>query len=98
MFCPAAIVAGSERPVVPKPAPVTVARLRTMLTLPVFVRVTDCDVLWPTVTFPKLREAGAIVRPVCVPFPLREIVSGELDASLVITKLPEAAASDCGAN
>lgn len=98
IFWPAGIVAGNERPVIPKPAPETVATLRTRLTLPVFVSVTGCDVLWPTVTLPKLSEDGLIVMPLSVPFPVREIVSGEFEASLVMTRLPEAAASDCGAN
>lgn len=98
MLCPALIVAGNERPVIPNPAPETVARLTTTLPLPVFVKVTVCEPLWPTVTFPKLSELGDIVMPVCVPVPFSEIVRGELEASLVITRVPDAKPEDCGTN
>jgi hypothetical protein len=48
--------------------------------------------------FPKLRELGDIVIPVCEPVPVSEIVIGELEASLVTTRLAEAAPSVVGAN
>jgi hypothetical protein len=95
---PAVIVAGSERPVIPKPTPEIVARFTTKLTLPEFVKVTIWEPSWPTVTFPKLIEPGDIVRPVCVPVPLSETVRGELAASLVTTTLPETAPPAMGAN
>jgi len=91
-------VAGSVRPLVEKPAPETVAWLITRLLLPVLVSVTACEELWPTVTLPKLREAGEIERPGCVPVPLSEIARGELEASLVTVKVPYAAPEEVGAN
>lgn len=98
MFCPAAIVTGKERPVIPKPAPETVAPLTTRFALPVFVKITVCELLWPTVTFPKLSELGDMVIPVCVPVPVSEIASGEFEASLVTVSVADAAPDVVGAN
>ena len=97
-LCPPASVAGSARPLMVKPLPVSVARFTTTFTFPVFVSCTGRVLLWPTVTFPKLREAGEIVSPGCVPVPVSEIVKGELAASLTIDRLPVAAPADGGAN
>ena len=69
-----------------------------MLTLPLFVNFTVCVLFCPTVTFPKLSEAGEIARPACVPVPLSEIVEGELAASLAIVRVPVTAPDDGGAN
>lgn len=96
-FCPAWIVAGSEIPLIPKPAPDTVARFTTRLELPVFVRVTLCDVLWPTVTFPKLSEGGDMESPACVPVPVKDMARGEFEASLVIVSVADPAPAVCGA-
>ena len=74
------------------------APLTTRLALPVLVKVTVWELLWPTVTFPKLRELGDIVIPVCVPVPVSEIVRGELEASLVTTRFAVAAPAVVGAN
>jgi hypothetical protein len=55
---PAPSVRGRARPLIPKPVPATEAWLIVMLAEPLFVRVTVCAVLLPTVTFPKLTELG----------------------------------------
>jgi hypothetical protein len=75
-----------------------VARLIVKLTFPLLANLTLCVLLCPTVTPPKLSVAGEIVMPAWVPVPLSEIVSGELEASLVTTRLPAAAPADSGAN
>src|ERR1700730_10403957 len=97
-LCPPVSVAGNARPLIVKPLPERVARFTTTFTFPLFVSCTACVLLWPTVTFPKLREAGEIVRPGWVPVPVREIVKGELPASLTIERLPVTAPADGGAN
>jgi hypothetical protein len=95
---PAAIVAGRESPLIVIPLPEIVAAVTVRLAFPLFIRVTLCVALCPTVTFSKLTEAGVIARPACVPVPLNEIARGELEASLVIERLPDAAAAEVGAN
>jgi hypothetical protein len=97
-LCPAPRVAGNARPLMANSLPVSVARVKLKFTLPLFVNLTVWVLLCPTVTFPKLREAGDIVSPACVPVPLSEIVRGELAASLAIERLPVTAPADGGAN
>jgi hypothetical protein len=98
MFCPAAIVFGSESPVIPKPVPVSVARFSTRFEFPVFPRVTVCVLMVPTGTLLKLRDEGLTESTGSVPVPLNEIASGELDALLVTVSVPVAAAAAVGAN
>ena len=95
---PDAIVAGSESPLIAIPLPEMVAAVTVRLAFPVFVRLTGCVALCPTVTFPKLTEAGVIARPGCIPDPLSEIARGEFEASLTIERLPDTIAADVGAN
>lgn len=95
---PAERVFGSARPDIPNAVPVTVARLMTTFEFPVFVSVTFCELLCPTVMLPKLREAGEIERPACAPVPLNEIARGEFDASLVTAIVPLVAPDTVGAN
>ena len=97
-FCPAPRVAGNARPLIPSPLPVSVARFKLRFTLPLLVSFMVCVLLCPTVTFPKLSEAGDIVSPGWVPVPLSETVNGELAASLAIERLPVTAPADGGAN
>jgi hypothetical protein len=68
------------------------------LEVPLFVSLTLCVPLCPTTTFPNVNADGAIVKPVCVPVPVIEIASGELEASLTIVKLPVIAPAEVGAN
>ena len=97
-LCPAPRVAGNARPLIPNPLPVSVARFKLRFTLPLFVSFTVCELLCPTVTFPKLSEVGDMVSPACVPVPLKAIFKGELAESLAIERLPVTAPPDGGAN
>jgi hypothetical protein len=97
-LCPLVNVVGSESPLIPNPFPATVARLIVRLEFPLFVSFTLCVPLCPTTTFPNVNVDGAIVKPDCVPVPVMEIASGELDASLTTVKLPLIAPVDVGAN
>lgn len=91
-------VFGRESPLMPNPVPVTVATLMTTLVVPVLVSSMDWVLLCPTTTFPKVTAEGEMLRPVCVPVPLSETVSGELDASLITVRLPVIAPAVVGAN
>jgi len=46
----------------------------------------------------KFNDAGEIAMVACVPVPLREMESGELEASLETTRAPAAAPLVVGAN
>ena len=96
--CPPEIVFGSDSPEIPNPLPATVARLMTTFVLPVFVSVTFCALVWPTVTFEKFNVEGEIESPACVPVALRETISGEFDASLITVSAPLTAPAAVGAN
>jgi len=67
---------------------------------PVFVIVTSCEPLLPTVTFPKFTLAGfnESCDCVCTPFPLSGMASGEPGALLVMETLPLAAPAAVGEN
>lgn len=97
-LCPPVSVVGRESPVIPKPFPATVARLIVTLEFPLFVSFTLCVPLCATITFPNVNAEGAIVKPACVPVPVIEIASGELEASLETARLPFTAPADVGAN
>jgi hypothetical protein len=97
-LCPAVSVVGRESPVIPKPVPAIVAKLIVRLEVPVFVSLTLCVPLCPTITFPNVNADGATVKPVCVPVPVMAIAKGELEASLTIVRLPAIAPADVGAN
>ena len=57
-FPPAAIVFGMVSPVVLKPAPVIFAVVIVTLAFPPFDKVIVCELLFPTVTLPKLALVG----------------------------------------
>jgi hypothetical protein len=63
-----------------------------------FVNVTVCVLLCPMVMLLKFNDAGEIAIVACVPVPLSEIESGELEASLVTVRVPVAAPLEVGAN
>ncbi|MGD1212835.1 MAG: hypothetical protein ABR973_15955, partial [Candidatus Acidiferrales bacterium] len=65
--------------------------------LPVFVRVTVCELLPPTLTLPKLTLDGVTVSCDCTPVPLKAIGVGEPGALLVSEMLPEAVPEEVGA-
>jgi len=65
---------------------------------PVFVTVSERDLLFPTVTLPKLRLAGfAPSAPAATPVPDKGSVKVEFDASEVIVTAPLALPLACGA-
>ena len=67
---------------------------------PVFVSVTSCVAVVPSVTVPKLKlEAfGESLFVAATPVPLKEIIIGKLLASPPIEMLPESAVADFGLN
>lgn len=82
ILCAAASVAGIDRPLMEKGLPDAVAADRVTLAVPLFVNVTDCDALCPTVTLPKFTNEGVSVNPGCPPVPCTSTLSVEFDASL----------------
>ena len=64
--------------------------------MPVFVRVTVCELLLPTATAPKPTLDGVTVNCDCTPVPLKAIVAGEPGALLVSEMLPEALPAEVG--
>ena len=82
MLCAGVSVAGIDRPLMEKGLPDGVAADRVTLTVPLFVSVTDCDALCPTVTLPKFTNEGVSVNPGCAPVPITSTLSVEFDASL----------------
>jgi len=95
---PAGRVVGKARPAIPNALPDTLAMLMTTFEFPVFVNLTFCEAVWPTVMLPKFKVAGDTDRPACAPVPLSEIVSGELEASLTTVRAPLVAPLAVGAN
>lgn len=65
---------------------------------PELVRVTACDPLLPTKTFPKLKLGGLAVSCPCTPVPLKTIVAGDPGALLLMEMLPAALPVAAGAN
>ena len=95
---PAAMVTGAVIPVVLKPTPVTVTEEIVTVALPLFVRLTVCELLVPVVTLPKAALVGVADNWGCVPVPLKLIDVGEFGALLTIEMLPLALPADVGAN
>jgi hypothetical protein len=95
-----ALIVCAPNPVKLNPVPEGVALVMLRAPLPDFVRVTFCEALLPTATLPNGTLVGLIVSCgcVCVPLPLRAIVSGDPGALLVIEILPVAAPVVVGAN
>jgi len=97
-LCPGLIVVGTESPLIPNPFPETVARLSARSALPLFVSLMFCELFWPTVTFPKLTDAGDVANPGCAPVPANAIASSGFEALLKIDRLPVTFPADSGAN
>lgn len=97
--CPAANVAGRERPAMENPVPDAVACETVTLAVPEFVRVTVADPLLPSNTLPKLMLDGFAVRAPCTPVPLTGMETVASVAVLVIdmvpVELPVAAGENC---
>lgn len=98
VLCPAARVAGTDRPVMANPLPDALPCEMVMLAVPEFVNVTFTDPLAPSSKLPKLMLAGFAVRFPCTPVPVSGTVTVELLALLVIVMLPEALPAVVGAN
>jgi len=58
VLAPAAIIVGVARPLILKPVPDTLAAEIVTLAVPLFFRVTVCELVSPTTTLPKLTLAG----------------------------------------
>ena len=86
---PAVIVAGAFKPLTLYPVPLAEIREMVSAAVPVFVTVKLCDLVWPSMTFPKLNVEGEIESPACTPVPLMGIVKVELLALLAIVIDPE---------
>jgi hypothetical protein len=65
--------------------------------VPVFLIVSACVLLAPTMTLPKLALAGLKEICGCVPVPLNAIVAGEFAALLTTLRLPVALPALAGA-
>jgi len=85
-------------PLAMNPVPVTVTLEIVTFELPVLVTGTDCELLWLTVTLPKLRLVGLALRlkVAATPAPLRPTEVGEVGSLLTMLMLPEAAPVDVG--
>lgn len=97
-LCPAVKVFGAARPVIVNPVPETVAEETTRSALPVFVRVTFCELDCPTVILLKVSAEGISENAGCMPMPLSEIGSAVLVALLTMVRVPDAVPADWGAN
>jgi hypothetical protein len=85
---PAANVSGVVSPLIPKPAPETLACEIVTLAVPPFVSAIVCEPLLPTEIFPNATVPGFAVNWPCTPVPVAAIVVNEVGALLVIAMLP----------
>jgi hypothetical protein len=93
---PTAMVTGAVIPVVLKPTPVTVTEEIVTVALPLFVRLTVCELLVPVVTLLNAALDGVAFNCACIPVPLNAIAAGEPGALLTIEMLPVAAPAEVG--
>lgn len=63
-----------------------------------FVNVKVCDFVCPSTTLPKAKLEGVMLSPGCAPVPVREIVTGEWKASVLIVIVPDTLPAAVGAN
>lgn len=91
--CPGARIKPAETPLSEKLAPETLTFDNVTLEFPAFVRVTLKALLFPTVTFPKLKTEALVVRNAvaAIPVPFTETVPGELETSVITETWPETA-------
>jgi len=94
----AASVTGTVRPLIPKPAPEICAAFKTKSTFPLFVKVTGCVVLCPTLTFPNCSAPGETTSTGSVPVPVNATLRVEFAASLSIERLPFTIPAEGGAS
>lgn len=88
---PAGKESGVAMPLTLNPDPLEVTLVIVSVTFPVFVSVTTCLPLLPTLTLPKVTLEGLALSDgvAVVPVPVKEIVSGELGALLMREIDPE---------
>jgi hypothetical protein len=101
-FVPGGIVKGVLSPVIVNPLPEALPCEMTRFAVPLFVSVIVCELLFPTLTFPKGALEGTAPIWACVPLPVRAIVIGEfgalLDTEMLPLALPEDAGENCAVN
>src|SRR5713101_5536700 len=97
VFCPAASVSGTDKPVMLNPVAEALAAEIVMLAVPELLNVKVCVPLLPTSTFPKLKLEGMAVSVPCTPVPLNAIVAGEFVALLTTLTLPVTPPAEAGA-
>src|SRR3989442_12050239 len=88
VFCPAASVNGTDKPLMLKPVPEALAAERVTLADPEFVNQTGRHPVLPPRTFPKLTLAGLAASVPCTAGPFKPIVPGEFVALLATDTLP----------
>ncbi len=98
VFCPAASVSGTDKPVMLKPVPEVLAAEMVTLAVPELLNVKVCVPLPPTSTLPKLKLEGLAVSVPCTPVPLNAIAAGDPGALLLMEMLPEVLPVDAGKN
>jgi len=98
VFCPAASVSGTDKPVMLNPVPKTLAAEIVTLAVPELLNVKVCVPLPPTSTFPKLKLEGLAVSVPCTPVPLNATAAGDPGALLLMAIFPEALPVDAGKN
>src|SRR5260370_18294336 len=87
VFCPAASVRGTDKPVMLKPVPEVLAAEMVTLAVPELLNAKVCVPLPPTSTFPKLKLEGLAVSAPCTPVPLNAIAAGDSVALLATVML-----------
>ena len=93
---PGCIVRGVLSPVILKPLPVTLPCEIIRFAVPPLVRVIVCELVFPTVTFPKGALDGIAPISGWVPVPVKAMVIGELGELLETEMLPLALPVDVG--
>ncbi len=98
VFCPAARVSGTDKPVMLKPVPEALAAEMVTLAVPELLSVKVCVPLPPTSTLPKLKLEGLAVSVPCTPVPLNATAAGDPGALVLMEMFPEALPVDTGKN
>jgi hypothetical protein len=98
VFCPAARVSGTDKPVMLKPVPEVLAAEIVTLAVPELLNVKICVPLLPTSTLLKLKLEGLAVSVPCTPVPLNAIAAGDPGALLLMEMFPESLPVDPGRN
>lgn len=98
VFCPALRVAGTDKPLIRKALPETVACEMVALAVPEFVRTMVTDPVLPTTRPPKLTLDGLALNVAWVPVPLIGIVKVEFAPLLVMVTTPDVLPVTEGAN